>query len=209
MSTTEPKATTNHAAVASRGAASGSPPQTTPQGAIALRLRSRRRACGMTLDQLAAATGLNKGYLSRLERGEKGPSIATVIKLAHALDSSVSYLFGETIDEDAIHVSRALPRAVVEAAAGHPSYAILSHGQPGSQTEAFLMIPPPEFGDQGHATHGGEELFFVKAGRVEVEFANGIVALAEGDFMQFPGHMPHRVRRVSADAAVLVIVAGR
>ena len=35
---------------------------------IAARIRSLRTRAGMTLDQLAAATGLDKGYLSRLER---------------------------------------------------------------------------------------------------------------------------------------------
>jgi quercetin dioxygenase-like cupin family protein len=143
--------------------------------------------------------------LSRLERGEKGPSIATVVKLTHALGSSVSDLFGETNEGDVIHVKRASRGC--ESADGR--YVVLSHARSHGQAQAFLFGPPPDFGEQSHATHGGEESFFVVSGHVEVEFSDRTIALAAGDFMQFPGHMPHRVRRVSNEASILVVIAGK
>ena len=53
----------------------------------------------MTSDNLADATGLDKGYLSRIERDERSPSIATVVKIAQALKASVATLFGETTQQ--------------------------------------------------------------------------------------------------------------
>lgn len=178
------------------------------QGTIGFRLRALRRQREVTLDALASDTGLNKSYLSRLERGEKGPSIATVVKLAHALDTTVSYLFGETTEGGSIHVRRAPLRSDVISEEA-PSYAVLSRDRASGQAEVFLMTPPPAFGEQGHHTHGGEECFYVLRGQVEVEFSDRVIELGVGDFMQFAGHMPHRVRRRSKDASVLVVIAGR
>ena len=44
-------------------------------GRIGTRLRACRRQKNMTLDDLAEATGLNKGFLSRIEKDAKAPSI--------------------------------------------------------------------------------------------------------------------------------------
>ncbi len=71
------------------------------------RVRSIRRRSGTTLDQLAEATGLNKGYLSRIESGEKTPSIATLLKLADALKVSTGQLFGEEVAKGDIQIVRA------------------------------------------------------------------------------------------------------
>ncbi len=41
-----------------------------PAGALGPQMRRLRQARGLTLDALAEAVGLDKGYLSRLERGQ-------------------------------------------------------------------------------------------------------------------------------------------
>ncbi len=40
-----------------------------------------RRERNLTLDELAELTGLNNGYLSRIERSEKSPSVAIVLAI--------------------------------------------------------------------------------------------------------------------------------
>ena len=56
-------------------------------------LRAVRQQRGMTLEQLADATGLTKSYLSKVERQRSTPSIAVAMKLARALDVDVAQLF--------------------------------------------------------------------------------------------------------------------
>ncbi|WP_235537509.1 helix-turn-helix domain-containing protein, partial [Sphingomonas sp. Root1294] len=73
---------------------------------IANSIYSARRRRGLTLAQLAGATDLDKGYLSRVERGQKSPSISTLLKIAEALGVQVGQLFGETTSEEAILVIR-------------------------------------------------------------------------------------------------------
>ncbi|WP_431281018.1 helix-turn-helix domain-containing protein [Humitalea sp. 24SJ18S-53] len=167
-------------------------------------LRGLRAARGLTLDGLAAATGLDKGYLSRVERGQKAPSIATVLKLSTALGVPVGELFGQSLAPDAVRVTRA---AAVEPGQG---FTPLTPG--GGAIEAFLLHPGPDFPD-GSAEdpvpqHDGHEVFHVLAGRVELRFADRDLVLDAGDTAQFAGHLPHLVRRVgTAPAIVLVAVA--
>lgn len=173
---------------------------------VSFKLRILRQKAGLTLDELSTESGLNKGFLSRLERGEKTPSISTVLKLAKILNTHASHLFGESILEEAIHVRRAPPVSLVKPSEGGPSYIPLSSTD--SAAETFLLTPSPEY-SEGHASHGGEELFYVLNGKVSVEFADRTVELQQGDFLQFHGYLLHRVRRTSKQASVLMVVVGR
>jgi transcriptional regulator with XRE-family HTH domain len=175
---------------------------------LGTRLRALRIARGTTLDALAEAAGIDKGYLSRLERGLKAPSIATLLRLAAALDVPAAELFGERVAEHAVLVTRADERlsAIPEANRGH-AYEMLTRAS--GMLEAFVLHPEADFPPaQRAATHGGEELIFVLTGTIEMRFADRGFVLSAGDCAQFPGHLPHRVRRVGSDpASALVAVA--
>lgn len=51
-------------------------------------LRALRRSRNWTLDELAERSGVSKGGLSRIERGLRRPSAATLVKVANAFDLS-------------------------------------------------------------------------------------------------------------------------
>jgi len=176
---------------------------------IGAQVKSARRALNLTLDALAETTGLNKSYLSRIERGEKSPSVATVMKIAQALSTPVATLFGETIADAAIHLVRVKSRRMLKnrSEKGAYPFAALSKSGARNRVESFVISPPAEFGADGHVHHDGEEVFFVLRGKVEVSFSDRSLALAEGDYLQFPGHLKHRVRRLTPAAEVLVVIA--
>ena len=54
------------------------------------RLRELRTMHGWTQEQMAEKAGITPTYTSDLERGEKVPSLTIVLRLARALDISVS-----------------------------------------------------------------------------------------------------------------------
>jgi transcriptional regulator with XRE-family HTH domain len=56
------------------------------------RLRKTRQAKGLTLEQLAALTGLNMATISLLEREPRDPRYSSLIKLAAPLEVSVAFL---------------------------------------------------------------------------------------------------------------------
>lgn len=59
---------------------------------LALHLRLRRRACGLTQEVLAFESGVHRNYVSLLERGIKSPTIDVLERLASALGATPSTL---------------------------------------------------------------------------------------------------------------------
>jgi transcriptional regulator with XRE-family HTH domain len=58
------------------------------------RVREQRDKAGLSLAQLAAATGLTKAYLVRLENQAANPSVGVLGRIAEALDLTIADLVG-------------------------------------------------------------------------------------------------------------------
>src|SRR5829696_139721 len=76
----------NHRVRADAGAQDAHTANAPVEFAIGSRLRKLRKMKGLTLDVLAAEIGLTKGYLSKVETGQKVPPIATLARVARACD---------------------------------------------------------------------------------------------------------------------------
>ncbi|MDJ0312614.1 helix-turn-helix domain-containing protein [Arthrobacter sp. H35-D1] len=61
--------------------------------AIGSRIRAARQDQRLTIEQVAAATGLTKGFLSRVERDLTSPSVASLVTLCQVLSISIGELF--------------------------------------------------------------------------------------------------------------------
>ncbi len=171
-------------------------------------LRGLRRKRHLTLEQLAAATGLNRGYLSRLENGEKSPSIATTLKLARALEVPTAALFGEAVEETDLHLVRVASRVAATGPAESGGYQLvpLSQGSSSEGLVSFVLHPSDQFEEDGRAEHAGTEGVYVLEGKVEMRLADRSIGLSAGDYLQLPGHLSHQIRKVSKRASVLVVI---
>jgi transcriptional regulator with XRE-family HTH domain len=173
---------------------------------IGPRLRHIRQEKGFTVETLAAAAGLDKGFLSRLERGAKRPSVETVLRLSAALDVPVGQLFGEQTTDDTVRISRAAGRSRSLEEPDTYSFELLT--QKGSLMEAFLFHVGPEPTGSGQQ-HDGEELFFVISGTVAMRTPDRNYILEAGDCAYFPGHLSHQMHRVGPAPATALIAVGR
>lgn len=61
---------------------------------VGRRVREEREKAGLSLAQLAAASGLTKAYLVRLENQTGNPSVEVVVQIAEALDLTAADLLG-------------------------------------------------------------------------------------------------------------------
>ncbi|WP_338549097.1 helix-turn-helix domain-containing protein [Roseovarius phycicola] len=59
-------------------------------------LRGLRRAQGLTLDDLAVASGKSVSFISKIERGQARPSVTTLQELAGALGVPVGWFLKQT-----------------------------------------------------------------------------------------------------------------
>lgn len=62
--------------------------------ALGTALADARRKQGMTQEGLSLATGVHRNYIGGVERGERSPTVVTVVVLADALDLPLGDLFG-------------------------------------------------------------------------------------------------------------------
>jgi transcriptional regulator with XRE-family HTH domain len=193
---------------AKRSVETGAPPAVTASPALLARSLRRRR--NLTLEQLAEEAGLSKGHLSRYERGEKSLSIAALVRLSKALNTSVSALLGEHAGEDLLHVVRSgeRPRRRAARVEGNYEFVPLTRTDEYAGPSAFVVHMGTESTLGKEVFHEGDELFYVLSGSVEVVLGSRSVRLGQGDFAQFPGLVRHRLRGLESNTSLLVFVTG-
>jgi transcriptional regulator with XRE-family HTH domain len=172
---------------------------------VARRIHAMRRQRKLSLDGLAERTGLTKSFLSKIERGVSIPSIATVLKLARAFDVDVAHLFGQAVESQSICIERA---RTSNNGRGRLNVVPIAGKRAQKNMSPFIMYPTPE-GEEHFNEHAGEEFLYVLRGEIEMEFADRKERLKAGDSIYFEGHLLHRQRSISADAATLIVIEGR
>src|SRR5262249_18653813 len=163
-------------------------------------LRAVRRQRGLTLEQLAAQTGLTKSYLSKIERRQSTPSIAVALKVARALDVDVGRLFSDEAAQEKIAVDRAAEHAAQRSQA-------LASAMLGKSMLPFVLRPTGTARGDPPPEHAGQEFVFVHAGHIELEYGDQTLALGPGDSAYFDASITHLIRAIGAEPAQVVVVA--
>lgn len=168
---------------------------------LAPRLRVLRRRASLTLEAAARAAGLSPAHLSRLETGQRQPSLPMLLGLARIYGTTVSELLGETVaDRDAI-----VRAADMEpTAAGGWSY--WQAGASGRGMQALRVHVP--HGAQGDIVrvHPGEEWLYVLTGRLRLRLGDTAHVLGPGDSAHFDSLTPHRLAADGPDGTDLLFV---
>ncbi|MEU3663274.1 XRE family transcriptional regulator [Streptomyces sp. NPDC032940] len=168
---------------------------------VAPQLRALRRRAALTLEAAARAAGLSPAHLSRLETGQRQPSLPMLLSLARVYGTTVSELLGETtVDRD----------AVVRAAAMEPTAAggwtYWQAGGSGRGMQALRVRVP--YGTQGDIVrvHPGEEWLHVLRGRLRLRLGDAVHLLGPGDSAHFDSLTPHRIAAQDPDGLELLFV---
>jgi len=167
------------------------------------KIRDLRLRRGMTVQQLAEASDLSKGFISQVENDRTSPSLATLQDLARALETSVAYLVVE--EEPLLFVVRAAERQRVRLGGNTSRVEVLS-ASPKRNLELLLAELPPGLsaGDKRHYHHG-EECLLCLEGRVSLAFGEHTLVLEAGDSCHFDGRVPHAVENAGGSAARVLI----
>jgi transcriptional regulator with XRE-family HTH domain len=172
--------------------------------ALGDRLRAAREARSLTLDQLSASTGVSKAHLSRLESGDRQPSVGILVELATALGTRVGALFGE--DVAGTPLATFTPDAPRHTAAGLEIAS--SSGFPDSRAlEAMRVHVPADREPPAAARHRGEEWIYVLRGTLELEYDGVLNELREDMAAHFDAARPHRLSAARTGAELLLVSA--
>lgn len=166
------------------------------------RLAAERQRRNLTLDQLAAASGVSKAHLSRLESGDRQPSLAALFDVAAALGIPVSVLLGEEHDGSAILVTGS-------DGTGHSvnGLHVASHsGYPGSSVlDALRITVEADRAASSPVRHEGEEWLYVLAGVLHLEYDGAIHELRPGMSAHFDADRLHRLAAAGGPAQIIMV----
>ncbi|MBA2546926.1 MAG: helix-turn-helix domain-containing protein [Burkholderiaceae bacterium] len=176
---------------------------------IGQHLKTLRAARGMTLDRLAVATGLTKGYLSKIQNSRKLPPIATLSRIAQALGTGIGSFFGDIQEPGGgasiVRKHERLPVVRGGTAFGY-DYVSLAHDRLVKRMEPFVFTFPSKIDRHVFFDHGGEEFVFILSGKVIFQVGDERWNLAKGDSIYFDAAIPHRGWSVGPDATALVVI---
>lgn len=177
----------------------------TELGRVGARLRRLRKDRGWKLGDLAERTGLSTSYLSRIEGGEREPSIAALFAAAGAYGVSLSELF----EPDPEAEERVLTRGEsVQIQRGNGLlYAPLSAGERSFNLQPLRVIVPAEREGEERYRHEGEEWLYVLSGRLGLELGDREYDLGPGDSAHFDASEPHRLSALGGEDAEIILVA--
>jgi DNA-binding transcriptional MerR regulator/quercetin dioxygenase-like cupin family protein len=157
--------------------------------AMGERLRRLRTRAHKTLKEVAQATGLSISFISALERGGSGASIASLRRLAGAYGVTMRELFGADLEQNSPLV-RSGDRAVMQWDNG-VRFEEMASGEK-VMDPSYIRVPAGA-GSEGFYSHNGEEFVYVISGVLFVELKdNATYRVAPGDTLYFPSTTQHR-----------------
>jgi transcriptional regulator with XRE-family HTH domain len=157
---------------------------------ISASLRRERARAGLSLTELARRAGIAKSTLSQLESGVGNPSLETLWALAQALGIALSRLVDPP--RQGIQVIRAGEGLVMHAERAAYDAALLASCPPGARRDIYRVIGQPGAPHLAHPHMPGTiEHVILGVGHVLAGPEGEAVELAPGDYLRYPGDVPH------------------
>ncbi|HEX7169558.1 MAG TPA: XRE family transcriptional regulator [Rubrobacter sp.] len=162
-------------------------------GRLGERVRDLRRGRGLTLNGLAELSGVSRAMISKLERGEKNPTLVVAAKLAEGLGVTLSRLAGMEERREVAVVPRERRMIMRDPETGFERQ-LLSPNFAGLGVE-FISNKIPKgstSGDFPPHRRGVEEHVVVDRGTLRAVLGGKEYLLTEGDALYFEADVPHR-----------------
>jgi transcriptional regulator with XRE-family HTH domain len=159
-----------------------SPAITAALAEVGPRLKRVRAQRGITLTELSAATGISKSTLSRLESGQRRPSLELLLPIAQAHQIPLDELVGAPEVGD--------PRVRFTPRNRNGRIVVPLTRQPGG-IQAWKAIIPPEQNEPELRTHEGHEWLYVLSGQLRLILADHDITMGPGEVAEFDTRLPH------------------
>lgn len=164
--------------------------------AIGHEVRAFRKKLGITVADLANATKISLGMLSKIENGITSPSLTTLQALSHALGVPLTSLFRRFEEERSAVFVKAGEGVDVErrgTRAGH-QYNLLGHigsNTSGVVVEPYVITLTEDSDVFPTFQHGGMEFLYMLEGEVVYRHGSNLFRMMPGDSLFFDADAPH------------------
>ena len=183
-------------------------PRATPLAArsdtpkVGARVRSLRRERGLTIEQLAAATGLTKGFISQLERDRTAPSLASIARICDALGVRLGDIFE---DEPRPALVRRAERPLANGVPSTRNHLLSLREERRFKAIESEIAPGAGAGDELSSLPGEMEFVYVLDGSLELRLGEETHVLETGDALTYPLSKPHTWRNGSEVESLRVL----
>ena len=166
---------------------------------VGSRLRALRKERGMTIPQLAAATGLTNGFISQLERDLTSASLSSLARIAAALDVRLGHIVDGTPEGEAQKVLFLR---------GQEHVLLTSADELRFHVTESRIPPGGSAGDELYSLPADVEIVYVAEGALELQVRDTVHRLETGESLTYSPRDPHSWRNPSqAEPAVVLWLA--
>jgi transcriptional regulator with XRE-family HTH domain len=162
---------------------------------IGARLRAARLARGLTLGDVGRSAGISQGFVSKLERDQVSPSVASLVAICQAVGLKV----GELFEPPPSQIVRAGRGAAINFGGVGAREFLLT---PGTQTDVeviqSIIEPGGTAGADLYSLDCDVEFIIVLRGGILIVLGDDVHELERGDSMTFRGRDPHTWRNASS-----------
>jgi transcriptional regulator with XRE-family HTH domain len=171
--------------------------------AVGPRLRALRKQRGTTLDRLAEQTGISVSTLSRLESGQRRPTLELLLPLANAYRVPLDELVGAPATGD----PRIYPRPVTRDGVTWLPLTRNPTGGPNIFKQILPATPHPPAQLEQRA-HEGHEWLYVITGKLRLALGDRAFTLTAGEAAEFDTTVPHGYGNAGRRPLELLIIFG-
>jgi transcriptional regulator with XRE-family HTH domain len=170
--------------------------------AVGPRLRALRQHRETTLADLSGTTGISVSTLSRLESGDRRPTLELLLPLARA--------HGVTLDELAGAPPTGDPRIHLRPVTRHGMTMLpLTRRAGGIQANKLVIPASSRRRDPDLKTHEGYEWVYVLNGRLRLVLGEHDLVLVPGEAAEFDTRVPHWFGAADAEPVEFLSLFGR
>ena len=186
------------------------------------RIREMRKRRGLTLKEVAEATGYTIGHISQIERDLKSPSLVALRKIAACLNCSEVWLImgdselsakspeeGKKSKESyLVRKENRIPMKIPEI---DVSYSIftpskLPNAQEAQMTGLIVRLKPNTWVTEKMISHGNyDESLLLLKGELELRIDNSTYIIYEGDSFYIPKNCLHNYLNTSDEEATIIV----
>ena len=165
------------------------------------RLRALRQKRDVTLTELSATTGISTSTLSRLESGQRKPTLELLLLLARAHRVALDDLVGPAATAD--------PRVRAKAITKHGrTFLPLTQRADGLQAYKVIIPPAKPTDDFTPRTHEGYEWVYVLSGTLRLILGEHDLRIGVGEAAEFDTRVPHALGNAGAHPVEMLSLFG-
>ncbi len=169
------------------------------------RIRLLRNTQNRTLQEVADSCGLSKSMISKIENNKTVPSVATLVKIAQTLGTTISNLLEHDAWEKAIVTTRQeAEQKLVSTEKGYQIFPYASEFHE-KKMQPFLFVAKKAEVIPHQLSHEGEEFIFIVEGAMKMQVGDTEYVLKAGDSLYFNSLQKHGIVPISDEVTYIDI----